>query len=163
MVSSFSRSSLMFVVEELASIEGWSQRNYRVRLMDRWCDYEYFQTLHYPCSHVLAMCAYARLDWASYIDDVYRTPTVFNVYRMKFIPIVNEDYWSPYSGPWICPNPELRWATEACLVLMRIWKEMYVVEPRQLKHCGLCKQEGHTKQRCPTVHASSSSWTSEDN
>ena len=55
----------------LELIGGWSQRNYKVRLTDRWCDCGYFQALHYLCRHVLTVCAYTQLDWASYVDDVY--------------------------------------------------------------------------------------------
>ena len=161
-VSGFSRSNSSFVVEELGPVGGWSQRSYRVKLTNRWCDCGYFQALHYPCQHVLAACAYARLDWASLVDDVYRIQTVFNVYRMEFAAIGNEDYWPPYSGPRIRPNPELRRATEGRPVSTRIRNEMDAIEPGQPKRCGLCRQEGHTRRRCPTLHASSSNRANED-
>ncbi|KAK5793512.1 hypothetical protein PVK06_034661 [Gossypium arboreum] len=31
-------------------------RSYRVDLRNRWCDCRKFQTLHYPCAHVVATC-----------------------------------------------------------------------------------------------------------
>ena len=47
-VSGFTQSNSSFVVEELKPIGDWSQRNYMMRLTDRWCDCRYFQALHYP-------------------------------------------------------------------------------------------------------------------
>ena len=162
-VAGFTRSNSSFVVEELGPIGGWSQRNYRVRLTDRWCDCGYFQALHYPCRHVLAACAYARLDWTRYVDDVYRMQNVFSVYRMEFAAIANENYWPPYSGPRIRPDPNLRRAIEGCPVSTRIRNEMDEVEPGQPKRCGLCRQEGHTRRRCPTLLAESSNRSRQNN
>ena len=47
-VSRFTLSNSSFMVEELGPIGGWSQRNYRVRLVDQWCDYGYIKrcTIH---------------------------------------------------------------------------------------------------------------------
>ena len=164
-VSAFSRANESFVVEEHARIGNYSQRSYRVKLTvtDRWCDCGYFQALHYPCRHVLAACAYARLDWGSFVDDVYRMHTVFNVYRMEFAAIANADYWPEYNGPRICPNPQLRRAAEGRPVSTRIRNEMDAIEPGPSKRCGLCRQEGHTRRRCPTQPSSSSSRRSQGN
>ncbi|RYQ85930.1 hypothetical protein Ahy_B10g105573 [Arachis hypogaea] len=48
-------------VEEIESVDGWSQTSYRVRLTERTCDCGLFQSLHYPCRHALAACAAARV------------------------------------------------------------------------------------------------------
>ena len=87
-ISTVSRANESFVVEELAWIRNWSQGSYR----DHWCDCGYFQALCYPCRHVLAACAYARLDWGSFVDDVYHMQTIFNVYKLEFSAIAKEDY-----------------------------------------------------------------------
>ena len=161
-VYGFSRANESFMVEELAPIAGRSQRSYRVLLAERWCDCGYFQALHYPCRHVLAACTYAQLDWTNYVDDVYRIQTVFNVYRMEFASITNEDDWPSYNGPRIRPNPELRRATEGRPISTRIRNEMDAVEPGPPKCCGLCRQEGHTRRRCPTLQSSSSNPAGKD-
>ena len=161
-VSQFSRASESFVVEELAPTAGWSHRSYRVHLRERRCDCGYFQALHFPCPHVLAACAYARVDWATYVDDVYRIQIVFNVYRTEFAPVPSEDFWPEYHGHPIRPNPALRRAIEGRPVSTRIRNNMDEVEPGPPNRCGLCRQEGHTRRRCPTLHASSSSRPSTD-
>ena len=90
-ISQFSQANESFVVEELAPIGGWSHRNYRVLLRKRRCDYRFFQALHFPCPHVLAMCAYVRVDWATYVSDICHIQTVFNIYKMEFAAVANED------------------------------------------------------------------------
>ena len=141
----FSRANESFVVEELTRIRNGSQGSYKVRFVDSWYECGYFQALHYPCCHVLATCAYVWLDWGTFIDDVYRMQTVFNVYRMEFSAIENEDYWLEYSGSQIRPNSKLRRAIEGRPVSTRICNEMDAVEPRSSKWGGLCRQEGHSR------------------
>ncbi|KAL4371396.1 hypothetical protein AHAS_Ahas06G0162800 [Arachis hypogaea] len=69
-----------FVVKELALIgETITMSSCRVSLSACKYDCGYFQALHYPCHHVLATCSFYRLDWRSYVDDVYRLITMFNV------------------------------------------------------------------------------------
>ncbi|PPD94798.1 hypothetical protein GOBAR_DD08191 [Gossypium barbadense] len=37
----------------------------------RRCDCKRFQTLHYPCAHVLVACALTSLSVEQFIDEVY--------------------------------------------------------------------------------------------
>ena len=97
------------------------------------------------------------------MDDVYRIQSVFSIYKIEFAPIANQDYWHEYYGVPLRPNPEYRRATEGRLISTRIRNNMDEVEPRPPKRCGLCRQEGHTRRRCPTLHASSSNRPSTDN
>ena len=82
---------------------------------------------------------------------------------MEFSAIANANYWPEYNGPRIRPYPQLRRAVEGRPVSTRIRNEMDAVELRPSKQCGLCKQEGHTRRRCPTQSSSSSSRPSEGN
>ncbi|RYR74142.1 hypothetical protein Ahy_A02g008767 [Arachis hypogaea] len=52
-VTHFDRRASVFVMEELEPFEGWSQGSFRVRLAAGMCDCGLFQSLHYPCCHVL--------------------------------------------------------------------------------------------------------------
>ena len=62
-----------------------------------------------PCTCCVAC---ARVNWATCVHDVYCIQTVFNIYKMEFVPVVNEDYWPEYHRLPIWPNPELKQATE---------------------------------------------------
>ncbi|XP_057723475.1 uncharacterized protein LOC130939381 [Arachis stenosperma] len=70
LVTSYDRNTTIFTVDEIADVG--VQSRFRVNLQYRRCDCGFFQTLHYPCAHALAACAYARLDWQQYVDLVYR-------------------------------------------------------------------------------------------
>ena len=97
------------------------------------------------------------------MDDVYRIQSEFSIYKIEFAPIANEDYWPEYYGVPLRLNPEHRRATEGRPVSTRIRNNMDEVELGPLKRCGLCKQEGHTRRRCPTLHVSSSNQPSAGN
>lgn len=150
-VTNFSRSNESFVVQETQHMGSSGVGTYRVRLMERWCDCGHFQAFHYPCKHVLAACGYpeVHLDWTSFVDDVYSMRSVFNVYRMEFQPASNETLWPQLNGPRLVPNPELRRAKEGRPVSSRIRNEMDDVETTHGKRCGLCRQSGHSRRRCP--------------
>ena len=69
-----------------------------------------------------------RVDWATYVHDVYRIQSVFNVYKTEFAPVASESYWPEYHGLPIQPNPEHRQATEGHPVSTRIHNNMDEVE-----------------------------------
>ncbi|PPR98843.1 hypothetical protein GOBAR_AA21823 [Gossypium barbadense] len=54
---------------------------YRVHLRHRTCDCGRFDTLRYPCAHVIAACQNLRLDPMSYVDDVYKLENMYNMWR----------------------------------------------------------------------------------
>ncbi|KAH7670616.1 Zinc finger PMZ-type protein [Dioscorea alata] len=104
-VRQFDRDENSFMVDEMAPPQyGGIAGSYRIDLRRRWCDCGEFQTLHFPCRHVLAAYVYIHLHWQAYVDNVYRLETIFNVYHKEFQPMSNERYWNPYNGPRLCPD-----------------------------------------------------------
>ncbi|KAL4349810.1 hypothetical protein AHAS_Ahas10G0079200 [Arachis hypogaea] len=149
LVISHDRATSIFTVDEIAGVG--SQSRFRVYLQQRRYDCGYFQALHYPCAHALAACAHARLDWQSYVDDVYRVENVFRVYQMEFPPLPDEEVWPPHEGQLLRPNPHLRRSMDGRPVSTRIRNEMDNVEPGPGRRCGICRQPGHTRRHCPHV------------
>ncbi|XP_020970351.1 uncharacterized protein LOC107621424 [Arachis ipaensis] len=76
-VTLFDRHQSEYTVAETTPTGNFSLGTYRVSLRDRTCDYGYFQALHYPCCHAIACCAQSRLDWATYVREVYTMSKVF--------------------------------------------------------------------------------------
>ncbi|XP_057720210.1 uncharacterized protein LOC130934684 [Arachis stenosperma] len=107
-VTLYDRHQSEYTVAETTPTENFSLGSYRVSLKDNTCDCGYFQALHYPCCHAIACCAHSRLNWASYVHEVYRMSEVFNVYRHGFVPPIPEGLWPPYAGPTIIPDPNMR-------------------------------------------------------
>ncbi|XP_057758871.1 uncharacterized protein LOC130979440 [Arachis stenosperma] len=114
-----------------------------------------YRALHFPCQHALACCAYSRVTWTSYVHSVYQISSVFNVYRMGFTPPIPEDFWPPYDGPTVIPDPAMRRAREGRPRSTRIRTNMDEADPNRPKRCGLCRQPGHTRRSCPQVAGSS--------
>ncbi|KAK5792573.1 hypothetical protein PVK06_033688 [Gossypium arboreum] len=74
------RDNLWFRVKEFEKpYEGIIGGQYRVHLRNRTCDCRRFDTLRYPCAHVIADCQNLRLDLMSYVDEVYKLETMYNV------------------------------------------------------------------------------------
>ncbi|XP_057755411.1 uncharacterized protein LOC130974552 [Arachis stenosperma] len=147
-VTLYDRHQLEYTVAETTPTGSFSLGSYRVSLKDHRCDCGHFQALHYPCCHAIACCAYSRLNWASYVHEVYRMTEVFNVYNHGFLPPIPEGLWPPYGGPTIIPDPNLRRAKEGRPKSTRIRGSMDQSQQNQPKRCGLCRQPGHTRRNC---------------
>ncbi|XP_029154665.1 uncharacterized protein [Arachis hypogaea] len=148
-VTLFDRHQSEYTVAETTPTGNFSLGTYRVSLRDCTCDCGYFQALHYPCCHSIACCAQSRLDWATYVHEVYTMSKVFSVYRMGFLPPIPESLWPPYANPTIIPDPNMRRDREGRLRSTRIHNTMDEADTGRRKRCGLCRQTGHTRRTCP--------------
>ncbi|XP_016172879.1 uncharacterized protein LOC107615310 [Arachis ipaensis] len=148
-VTVYDRDNSEYTVAETTPTGSFSLGTYRVSLGSKTCDCGYFQALHFPCPHALACCAYSRLTWQPYVHEVYRLSSVFGVYQMGFTPPIPEDFWPPYAGPTIIPDPNMRRAREGRPRSTRIRTNTDEADPNQPKRCGLCRQPGHTRHSCP--------------
>nr|XP_025692799.1 uncharacterized protein LOC112795056 [Arachis hypogaea] len=147
-VTLYDRHQSEYTVAETTPTGSFSLDSYRVSLKDHRCDCGHFQALHYPCCHAIACCAYSRLNWASYVHEVYHMSEVFNVYKQGFFPPIPEGLWPPYAGPTIIPDPNMRRAKEGRPKATRIRGSMDQSQENQPKRCGLCSQTGHTRRNC---------------
>ncbi|XP_057744681.1 uncharacterized protein LOC130962491 [Arachis stenosperma] len=129
----YDRNNSKFPIAETTPTGSFSLGSYRVSLRAQTCDSEYFQTLHYPCCHALACCAYSHLTWHLYVHQVYRLSSVFSMYQMEFTPPVPEDFWPLHDGPTVIPDPSKRRATEGSPRTTRIRTTMDEADPNRLK------------------------------
>jgi hypothetical protein len=92
-VRKFTRDSGEFEVKELANPQTERRAmTCKVNLNTWWCDCGEFQSLRYPCSHVIVSCAYCNVNCGAYIDPIYTLDYIYKVYRHEFHPPGNEDY-----------------------------------------------------------------------
>ncbi|GFY81180.1 hypothetical protein Acr_01g0009890 [Actinidia rufa] len=100
------------------------------------CDCGKWMIYHYPCSHMLAVCAkLGRQPW-HLIDPKYKLDVYAHVYKTSFEPMVHEHYWAAYDGPKIIPHPSRRRDPTSGRPTKRIHNEMDVSRKRQNNHCG---------------------------
>ncbi|KAH1105604.1 hypothetical protein J1N35_009372 [Gossypium stocksii] len=148
-VHDFSHANEFWVEESVQSSEGSPLKSYTVNLTQRWCGCGKFQACRYPCSHVFAVCSHIHVDYNEYVDNVYKLTTIFKVYKHEIEALPNEMYWTKHTGPEFYPNPKLRRDPISRPQSTRIHKEIDIREPGQPKHCGLCRNKGHSRQTCP--------------
>ncbi|PPR99868.1 hypothetical protein GOBAR_AA20799 [Gossypium barbadense] len=60
-----------FRYETIGRRPGIPPRSYGVDFQNRRCDYRRFQTLYYPCAHVVAVCTKVSLNVEKFVDYVY--------------------------------------------------------------------------------------------
>lgn len=78
-----------------------------VRLMERICTCNKWQTYHIPCSHVLACCANQNIQHTSLVSEWYRLDNARKVYATPFEPLPHEDAWPLLDGfPRVVPDDE---------------------------------------------------------
>ena len=113
-----------FDVKEMATPQQRRPMSFTVKLNEWWCDCGEFQALRLPCAHVMAVYSYSHLDFTMFVSPVYTLHNIFKAYEIQFHPAQNQDYWSPYTGPYFIPNLDLRWSESERPVTTQIHNEM---------------------------------------
>ncbi|PPE00871.1 hypothetical protein GOBAR_DD02099 [Gossypium barbadense] len=81
------------VTETISRRPGIPTRSYGVDLRNRRCECRRFETLHYPCAHVVAACAKVNLDAEQYVDDVYMLERTLRVWENEFPVLPDLSKW----------------------------------------------------------------------
>ncbi|GFZ19033.1 hypothetical protein Acr_27g0007720 [Actinidia rufa] len=138
--------------EVVTSAAGTTKNNkHAVYLNPPSCDCGKWMIYHYPCSHMLAVCAKSgRQPW-HLIDPKYKIEVYAHVYNTSFEPMVHEHYWAAYDGPKIIPHPSRRRDPTSGRPTKRIHNEMDISRKRQNNHYGICKEQGHDRRPMDTV------------
>ena len=108
-----------------------------VKLKEETCTYNKWQSFGIPCSHVLAVCAHAKINSWQFVDKHYRMD-VYGCYTPQFNPIPHQSYWPKLNFPIVHHNPILVHDKRRPRS-SRIRNEMEWREPSVKIRCGLCK------------------------
>ncbi|KAK5792550.1 hypothetical protein PVK06_033665 [Gossypium arboreum] len=109
-VEVYSRRNETFrVTETIGHRPGIPPRSYGVDLRNRRCDCRRFQTLHYPCAHVVAACAKVSLNVEHFIDEVYTLAHTLRVWENEFPMLPDLSTWEvPPTTFELVPDKGLR-------------------------------------------------------
>ncbi|XP_016185463.1 uncharacterized protein LOC107627115 [Arachis ipaensis] len=143
-VNRFDRRNEVFEVHEIPS-----EKVLVVDLARRRCDCGHFQVEQLPCRNVITCCANQRLDWQIYVNDVYKMSEIQKVYREKFVPLGDTETWPDYTGVTLVANLALRRKSKGCPKSTCYLNEMDSQEIRGPRVCRLCRNQGHSRSRCP--------------
>ncbi|PPD90816.1 hypothetical protein GOBAR_DD12237 [Gossypium barbadense] len=109
-----------------------------------------FQTLHYPCAHVVVVCAKVSLNVEQFIDEVYTLEHTFCVYENEFPVLPDLSTWEVPSTTFkLVPDKGLRRNPKGHLQSSRIHNEMDIRKKSDEKLCGVCKLVDHNWSKCP--------------
>ncbi|GFY93798.1 hypothetical protein Acr_09g0002440 [Actinidia rufa] len=122
------------VVTSAAGMKG--NHKHAVYLNPLSCDCGKWMIYHYPCSHMLAVCAKSGRQPCYLIDSKYRMDVYAHVYDTSFEPMVHEHYWAAYDGPKIILHPSRRRDPTSRCPTKRIHNEIDISRKRQNNHCG---------------------------
>ncbi|PPD97334.1 hypothetical protein GOBAR_DD05642 [Gossypium barbadense] len=120
------------------------------RRLARRCECRKFETLHYPCAHVVVACAKVNLDAEKYVDDVYTLERTLRVWENEFPVLPDLSTWEvPQITFELVPDRGLRRNPRGRPQSSRIRNEMDIREKSDGKRCGICRLSGHSRNKCP--------------
>ncbi|KAL5164790.1 hypothetical protein HKD37_18G050042 [Glycine soja] len=81
-------------------------QKWAVNLNDHYCQCRKYSALHYPCSHIIAICGYVSINYFQYIDVVYTNEHILKAYSAQWWPLGNGAVIPPSDEPWtLIPDP----------------------------------------------------------
>ncbi|KAL1112184.1 hypothetical protein V6Z11_D02G110900 [Gossypium hirsutum] len=129
---------------------GRRTRSYGVDLWNRRCECRKFETLHYPCAHVVVACAKVNLDAEQYVDDVYTLERTLRVWENEFPVLPNLSTWEvPPITFELLRDAGLRRNPRGRPQSSRIRNEMDIREKSDGQCCGIYRLSGHSRNKCP--------------
>ncbi|PPR87025.1 hypothetical protein GOBAR_AA33663 [Gossypium barbadense] len=143
------RNDTFRFTETIGRRPGIPPRSYGVDLRNRRCDCRRFQTLHYPCAHVVAACAKVSLNVDQFIDEVYTLERTLRVWENELPILPDVSTWEVPSTTFeLFPDKGLRRNPKGRPQSSRIRNEMEIREKSDGKLCGVCRLLGHNRNKC---------------
>ena len=127
-----------------------------VNLVQKTCTCQKWQIYKIPCSHVIAVCQSQHLQPDQYIDRCYTMEEQLACYASKFKPVLDATYWKEPDFPKLYPNSTIR-RERGRPKVSQLGDEMDWRESQPKPTCGLCRQVGHNRRKCPNSNVTSSS------
>ncbi|XP_052481136.1 uncharacterized protein LOC128035436 [Gossypium raimondii] len=138
------------VIESISRRPGIPTRSYGVDLRNRRYECRRFETLHYPCAHVVAACAKVNVNVEQYVDDVYNLERTLRVWENEFPVLPDLSTWEvPLMTFELLPDRGLRRNPRDRPQSSRIHNEIDIREKSDGKRCGICRLSGHSRNKCP--------------
>ncbi|PPD95287.1 hypothetical protein GOBAR_DD07695 [Gossypium barbadense] len=108
---------------------GLPPRSYGLNLQNRQCNCRRFQTLHYPCTHVVVAYAKVSFNVEQFIDEVYTIECTLRVWENEFPLLFDLSIWEvPLATFELVPDKGLRRNPKGRLQLFKIHNEMDIWE-----------------------------------
>nr|KAJ0213933.1 hypothetical protein LSAT_V11C400197080 [Lactuca sativa] len=153
LMSKASAHSLRSFNREKGIFELITQRGRNVQVVNleqKTCTCGKWEVFKYPCSHVLSACATLSLNSWQYVDKCYSIVKYCDTWASEFSPLPHEAYWPQSLFKELLPNFELLRNKKGRPRSTRLRNGMDIKEGRKANLCGICKQSGHNRKKCPS-------------
>ncbi|XP_074336347.1 uncharacterized protein LOC141673496 [Apium graveolens] len=132
-----------------------------VNLKNRSCSCRIWDLTGIPCAHGVVAIQKARHDVFDYIDKCYSKETYMRCYSHCLDVIRGEDFWEDVEGDTVMPplivkqlrgRPKKMRRREGWEGVVSSGKKARLSFSGRKMHCGLCRKEGHKRDKCPDKH-----------
>ncbi|KAK1363518.1 hypothetical protein POM88_039079 [Heracleum sosnowskyi] len=132
-----------------------------VNLQNRRCSCRVWDLTGTPCAHGVTAIQKARHNVFDYVDKCYLKDTYMRCYSHCLDVIRGEDFWEDVEGDPILPplivkqlrgRPKKMRRREGWEGIVSSGKKTRVKATGRKMHCGLCRMEGHKRDKCPDKH-----------
>ncbi|XP_016574116.2 uncharacterized protein LOC107871739 [Capsicum annuum] len=128
-------------------VDGTGGNPHRVSLNDKKCDCGKWANLHFSCSHVMKVTERMGGLARNFVSEHFTTENYVATYFGSFSPVGHEAYW---------PSPSFIMRSNE--FYRHPMRQRTTRVPTEMDHgpavygraCGLCRQNGHDRSRCPT-------------
>ena len=130
-------------------VDGTGGNPHCVSLNERKCDCGKWVNLHFPCSHVMKVTDRMGGLARNFVSEHFTIEYYVATYSGSFSPIGHESYW-PSPSFTMRSNEFYRRPNRPRTT--RIHNEMDRSSTVYERACGLCRQTGHDKRKCPNCN-----------
>ncbi|KAL9682464.1 hypothetical protein QQ045_014262 [Rhodiola kirilowii] len=143
-------------------------RAHEVSLEGKTCGCGKWQLFHYPCVHVLSVCAQEGLSIRDCVAYEFTMQAYVDTWTKTFNPQLDMTHWNAYVGPKHIPNKHFKRVKRGRNPTKRRHNEMdqrrdprpvdfpstieqLPTKPKRIFKCSICGVAGHTKRSCTSV------------
>lgn len=129
-----------------------------VNLSNRTCSCRVWDLTGIPCCHGVTAIQDARKNPIDFVDKCYSKETYMRTYSYCLDVIRGEDFWEDVEGDLILPpiikkqlkgRPKKMRRREGWEGVVSSGKKTRISYEGRKMHCGLCRAEGHRRDKCP--------------
>ncbi|CAI9266449.1 unnamed protein product [Lactuca saligna] len=138
---------------------------YGVDLIAKKCACRIWQLTGIPCLHGVAAISYLNHDAEAYVSQSYTTEAYLKCYKYSINPLNSSEMWPdvPYHNPLppkrrrLPGRPSVKRKRDAIERELSGSSRQTVSRRGSIIKCGICKEPGHNKKKCPSNQQSNTS------
>lgn len=129
-----------------------------VNLQNKTCSCRVWDLTGIPCCHGVTAIQEARKNPIDFVEKCYSKETYMQTYSYCLDVIRGEDFWEDVQGDEVLPplivkklkgRPKKMRRREGWEGVVSSDKKIRVSYSGRKMHCGLCRKEGHKRDKCP--------------